>query len=184
MSPPGANSDSLPLSPAVPILSSITDLANGAEALRRGRYGVIETRGGELVSVTLRPWPHLLSLRELWPLGDAWRPPGPPDRCRLYYNQPRGHEAFLALRYVACTRETRYATLLAALRSLDRIAELKGAGALLCDASNGRLSDRFLRRMGWEPHAPAWRRRNYIKRMTTKRPQRTPLRGVLATGGA
>jgi len=150
------------------LLETITDLTAGAETLRHRRYGVIETRGGELVSVTLRPWPHLLSLRELWPLGDAWRPAGPMDRCRLYYNQPRGCEEFLALRYVACTAGASYATFRAALRTLDEIAALKGSRALLCDAANNRLSDRFLRRMGWEPHAPMWGRRNYIRRFASE----------------
>lgn len=148
----------------MPLLESITDLPSGAEALRARRYGVIETRGGELVGVTLKPWPHLLSLRELWPRGERWRPGGPSDRCRLYYNQPRGHENFLALRYVACTAGASYATFRKALAVLDQIAELKRVDALLCDASNKRLSERFLRRMGWEPHAPAWGRRNYIRR--------------------
>lgn len=148
----------------MPLFDAITDLDAGRETLRGRRYGVIETHGGELVSVTLRPWPHLLSLRELWPLGDRWRPQGPADRCRLYYNQPRGHEAFLALKYVACTAGTSYATFRAALNTLDRIAEIKRSDALLCDAANGRLSDRFLRRRGWEPHATAWGRRNFIRR--------------------
>ena len=151
----------------MPLFETVTDLADGADALRRRRYGVIETHAGELASVTLRPWPHVLSLRELWPLGDDWRPAGPPDRCRLYYNQPRGHEGFLALRYVACTAGASYATFRAALAVLDEIAAIKGSHALLCDAANRRLSDRFMKRMGWEAHAPMWGRRNYIRRFAS-----------------
>lgn len=148
----------------MPWIETIADLREGADALKRRRYGVVETHAGELASVTLRPWPHLLAWREVWPVGDRWRPSGPPDRCRLYYNQPLGHDGFLALRYVACTAGASYRTFSAALDTLDAIAAIKGVDALLCDASNGRLSDRFLRRRGWEPHAPAWRRRNYIRR--------------------
>jgi hypothetical protein len=147
----------------MPLFETATELDDAA-VLRR-RYGVIETRGGQLVRVSLRPWPHVASLRELWPLGDRWRPMGPADRCRLYYNQPRGHDGFLALRYVASTPGTSYATFRAALVALDTIGRLKGIDALLCDAANQRLSDRFLRRMGWEPHAPMWGRRNYIRRL-------------------
>ena len=62
------------------------------------------------------------------------------------------------------TEGASYATFRAALRTLDEIAKLKGSRALLCDASNGRLTDRFLRRQGWEPHAPMWGRRNWIRR--------------------
>ncbi|TWT99620.1 hypothetical protein Pla108_05630 [Botrimarina colliarenosi] len=156
----------MPLLP-MPLLEAITDIAAADDALRQRRYGVIETHAGELVSVTLRPWPHLVSLRELWPLGDAWRPAGPPDRCRLYYNQPQGHEDFLALRYVACTAGASYATFRAALRALDEIAAIKGSRALVCDAANQRLSERFMRRMGWEPHAPMWGRRNFIRRFAS-----------------
>lgn len=148
----------------LPSIERVTDLSAGAEALRRRRYGVIEACEGRLVSVTLRPWPHLLSWPEVWPVSPDWRPKGPPGRCRLYYNQPRGHERFLALRYVACTAGATYKTFSAALDTLDAIAAIKGSDALLCDAANDRLSDRFLRRRGWEPHAPAWRRRNYIRR--------------------
>lgn len=149
---------------ATPLLQTIDDLAAGAGALRERRYGVIETHAGALAGVRLRPWPHLLCWPEVWPVGPDWRPPGPPDRCRLYYNQPRGHGRFLALRYVACTAGTSYRTFTKALDTLDAIAAIKRSDALLCDASTDRLSDRFLRRRGWEPHAPAWRRRNYIRR--------------------
>jgi len=145
-------------------IETFPDLDSARDSVARRRYGVIETHAGELTSVTLRPWPHLLSWREVWLVGADWRPAGPRDRCRLYYNQPRGHERFLALRYVACTAGASYATFRAALRVLDRIAEIKRTDALLCDAANSRLSDRFLRRMGWEPHAPARWRRNYIRR--------------------
>ncbi|TWT77928.1 hypothetical protein Pla123a_17270 [Posidoniimonas polymericola] len=147
-----------------PWIEVADDLAAGREAIRRGRYGVIETHAGRLVSVTLRPWPKLLSLRELWPVGDSYHERGPADRCRLYYNQPRRHAKFLALKYVATTGGTSYRTFLSAVRVLDRIAEIKQADALLCDAANGRLSDRFMARMGWEPHAPMPWRRNFIKR--------------------
>lgn len=149
----------------MPLFESFADLDAGRESIAVRRYGMIETHAGRLVGVTLRPWPHLMSWREVWPVGARWRPAGPADRCRLYYNQPRGHEAFLALRYVACTEGASYATLRAALSTLDRIAEIKRVDALLCDAANRRLSDRFLRRLGWEPHAPAWGRRNYIRRL-------------------
>ncbi len=144
---------------------TISDLRQDAELIRSGRYGVIETCAGDFSHLTLRPWPTLFSLRELIPLTDRWKPNGTSDRCRLYYNQPRGHEDFLALRYVACTEGTSYATFRAALKTLDLVAEFKKTHALLCDASNRRLSERFLRRQGWEPHAPQWGRRNYIRRL-------------------
>lgn len=160
-----------------PWIEVVDDLAAGAAPLGRRRYGVIETRAGRLASVTLRPWPKLVSLRDLWPVGDDYHERGPADRCRLYYNQPLRHSRFLALKYVATTGGTSYRTFLAALRVLDHIAELKRTDALLCDAANSRLSDRFLSRMGWEPHAPMPWRRNFIKRFYGSYPSpaaRTP----------
>ena len=63
------------------------------------------------------------------------------------------------------TRDADYATFRAALTALDEIARLKGIDALLCDAANLRLSDRFLARLGWVPHAPMPGHRNFIKRL-------------------
>ncbi|TWT86831.1 hypothetical protein Mal64_36610 [Pseudobythopirellula maris] len=143
---------------------TIADLDAGTETLRRRRYGVIETEAGALRAVHLRPWPKLLSLREVLPLGDRYHATGEGDRCWLYYNQPRGHSKFLALKYVVTTPDAKYATFRAALKALDRVAEIKRSDALLCDAANRRLSDRFLQRMGWEAHAPQWGRRNFIRR--------------------
>ena len=39
------------------------------------------------------------------------------------------------------------------------IARLKGSDAILCDASNLRISDRLLARWGWTPHAASLGRR-------------------------
>lgn len=143
---------------------TIVDLDAGRDRVRDRRYGVIETRGGRLESVTLRPWPKLLSARELWPVGDRYHERGPEDRCRLYYNQPLRCPNFLALKYVATTRGASYRTFLAALRALDLVAEIKRTDAIVCDAANSRLSDRFMARMGWSPHAPMPWRRNFIRR--------------------
>ena len=142
----------------------IDDWKSGEAQIRTGRYGVIETSAGQLVAVHLRPWPKLFSWPEFWPVGNSYHARGRHDHCLLYYNQPRGHSSFLALKYVVTTPGTPYATFRAALTTLDAIAELKQTDAILCDAFNSRLSDRFLRRMGWEPHKPQRWHRNFIKR--------------------
>lgn len=145
--------------------ATITEFdAPAIEALQRRRYGVIETAGGQVVAIHLRPWPKLLSWPEIWPTAGRYHARGGADRCLLYYNQPRGHANFLALKYIVSTAGTSYATFRAALIELDRLAELKRSDAILCDAANTRLSDRLLARFGWEPHAPGRWRRNFIKR--------------------
>lgn len=140
-------------------------------AIRNARYGAIETAGGKLQAVYVRRFPKLLALPELWPLTDRYHSRGEPDRCLLYFNQPRSCPNFLALRYVVSTRGTRYATFRAAIAVLDRIAAEKQIDAMVCDAANSRLSDRFLARQGWEKHKPQRWHRNFIKRFYGAYPQ-------------
>lgn len=140
-------------------------------AIRSARYGVIETAGGKLQAIHVRRLPKLLTLRELWPLADRYHARGEPDRCLLYFNQPRSCPNFLALRYVVSTGGTRYATFCAAIAVLDGIAAEKRIDALVCDAANSRLTDRFLARQGWEKHKPQRWHRNFIKRFYGTYPQ-------------
>lgn len=147
-----------------PLWQTVTDWDRDSEILRSRRYGVIETAAGQLVAIHLRPWPKLLAWPEILPVGPAYHAKGQADRCLLYYNQPINHPNFLALKYVVSTSGTPYATFRAALTTLDALAALKGTDALLCDAFNQRLSDRFLKRRGWEPHKPQRWHRNFIKR--------------------
>lgn len=143
---------------------TITDLAAGRDVVSAARYGVIEARAGRVVAIHLRAWPTLLTLRDLWPVGDRFHARGPADRCLLYYNQPRRAPRYLALKYIVSTAGTPYRTFTAALDALDAVAALKGVDALVCDAANSRLSDRFMKRRGWAPHAPMPWRRNFIRR--------------------
>lgn len=143
---------------------TINDLASGCERIRVGRYGMIETAGGELQAVHLRAWPKLLAAPELLPLGPKYHGGGEADRCLLYYNQPRRMPNFLALKYIVSTHGTSFRTFRAALIALDAIAEMKRIDAIVCDAANIRLSDRVMARLGWEPHKPQRWHRNFIRR--------------------
>jgi hypothetical protein len=143
---------------------TITDFEAASDQIRAHRFGVIETLGGELRAVHLRPWPKFVSLPELLPLGPRYHARGAADRCLLYYNQPRRMPNFLALKYIVSTKGTSYRTFRAALLVLDAIAELKRTDAIVCDAANFRLSDRLMARLGWEPHKPQRWHRNYIRR--------------------
>jgi len=98
----------------------------------------------------------------------------------LYYNQPWRMPNYLALRYVVTTTGTSYRTFRAALTALDTIAELKQIDAIVCDAANIRLSDRFMARMGWEPHKPQRWHRNFIRRFYGQYPPQTGNPQVLA----
>jgi hypothetical protein len=141
-----------------------TDLARDAELLRRRRYGVIEIRAGNLERIVLPPWPKIVSLPEVWWLGGGEHAHGAGDRCRLYYNQPWSCPNFLALKYVVSSYQASFATVRRAAQVLDEIARLKRTDAIVCEASNLRISARLLARWGWERHCPGSRRRHYIKR--------------------
>lgn len=151
---------------------TIHELNGERDRLSAWRYGVIETVSGELVAVHLKAWPKFVSLPELWPLGLRYHAKGQPDRCLLYYNQPRRMPNFLALRYVVSTAGTSYRTFRAALLALDAIAEVKRIDAIVCDAANMRLSDRLMARLGWEPHKPQRWHRNFIRRFYGVYPSR------------
>ena len=160
---------------------TVANWEEGRGILRRRRYGVIETSTGKLAAVHLRPWPKLIAWPEIWPAGSLYHSRGQQDRCLLYYNQPLSCPSYLALKYVVSSQGTSYSTFLAALTTLDAIAELKHSDAILCDVFNPRLSDRFLRRQGWESHKPQRWHRNFIKRFYGKYPATTVPLGMNAS---
>ena len=154
-------------------ISTVEDWQSGREIIRHQRYGVIEISAGALVAIHFRRWPKMLAWPEIWPVGSSYHSRGDADRCLLYYNQPRRHSNFLALRYMVSSLGTSYTTTRLALVTLDAIAELKRTDALLCDSANSRISDRLMRRFGWEPHKPERWHRNYIKRFYGQYPAKT-----------
>jgi hypothetical protein len=146
------------------LFETVTDIAENQDILRRRRYGVIETSAGRLSRIALRPWPKMVALPEVFLGGLSSHRRLEGDRCWLYYNQPRRHSNYLALRYVVSSREGTLATFRTALAVLDEIAQLKKTDAILCDVALSRVSDRLLARWGWSPLSPRWLHRNYVKR--------------------
>ncbi|OYV84812.1 MAG: hypothetical protein B7Z73_14740 [Planctomycetia bacterium 21-64-5] len=144
---------------------TVTDLADERQrAVARGRrYGVIETVDGRLRRIVFRPWPSLAGPFDL-PWGQLMHRAVVGNRCWLYFNQPRGLEQFLSLKFVMSSRQTTLATFRGALAVLDEIAHIKRTEAIVCDAANWRISDRLLTRWGWQSHKPQRWHRNYIKR--------------------
>ena len=140
----------------------ITDLNLQRAELLAGRYGVIDVLDGQLRQITLRPWPKIVSLWESLGWGEYLHRHRPGDRCRLFYNQPRGSERYLAFKYFLTTRGTSLRSFHTALDTLDEIARIKRSDAIVCEAANLRLNERIFRRYGWEQHTSS--SRNYIKR--------------------
>jgi len=144
------------------------------DALRRGRYGVIEIRAGRLEAIHLRRWPKVVTVVDADWLGRRRHESRPGDRCLLYYNQPRRFANFLALKFVVSQRDCTFATFHRSLEVLDEVARVKRSDAILCDVWNDRISGRLLERWGWEPHKPQRWHRNYIKRFYGVYPQSNP----------
>lgn len=145
------------------LFETVFDLVRQAELVRRRRYGVIEVIDAELAAIHLRPWPKLSSVDQVW-LGRLAHRRRPGDRCLVYYNQPWRATNYLALALAVSDRDCTFASARRAALVLDQVAWIKRADAIVCDVSNARISDRLLARWGWEPHCPARRHRNYIKR--------------------
>jgi hypothetical protein len=148
--------------------SVITDLAVGADELRRHRYGVIEIAEGKLCRITFRRWPKFISLPEIRLFGRWKHESCDGDFFRIYYNQPLRCSNYLILKYAESSRQTGMASIVRGLAVLDEIARLKQSDALLCDASNERISTRSMHRFGWEPHCPSRFHRHFIKRFYGK----------------
>lgn len=153
------------------MFDSVHDMNTAEDMIRQRRYGVIVTRNQRFEAIHFRPWPKLVSIGEALWLGGWKHTRGQPDFCQLWFNQPLLHSNYLSLIYIQSTWQTTYATFRRALIILDRIAELKGSDALFCEVTNPRISDRLLRRQGWERHLESSRRRHWIKRFYGRYPK-------------
>jgi hypothetical protein len=153
----------------------IADLAQGAEIIRRRRFGMIEVVDGTILRIVIRPWPKVVSIPEVMLIG-VWRHRRRSGDCiRLYYNQPWRFSNYLVLKYAESARNTSLGTVNEALAAFDEIARLKGSDALLCEITNRRITTELVRRWGWEPHCPSSWRRHYIKRFYGSYPDPRPL---------
>ena len=146
------------------LFETVYDLVEQEDVLRRRPYGVILIEAGQLSEIRLRPWPKIISVAEISLLGNRFHNRHSGDRCWLYYNQPRQHRNFLALKYVVSSQGATYKTFRRSLVVLEKIAKIKRSDAIVCEVNNLRISDRLLTRLGWESHVPSSRRRHFIKR--------------------
>jgi hypothetical protein len=164
----------------LPSPAPVTDLTAGAEALRRWRCGAIDVERGEVAAVRRRLWPKRVSRWGSQVMGERVHRRQTGDFCRLYYHEPLCTPDFIVLSYVVSHRDTSFATFRRAVFALEQIANLRDAYALVCDATNERISDRLLARWGWEQHAYEQFGRNFIKRLRPFEPHVVPFTPMLA----
>ena len=146
------------------LFETVRDLRHDTEPLQRRHYGVIEMLDGRLHGIHLRPWPKLVSASEVALFGNGFHHRTEGNRCWLYYNQPRRVANFLALKYIVSSRHCTFKTFRGATIILDEIARLKRTDAIVCEVRNLRISDRLLKRWGWQQHLETSRHRHFIKR--------------------
>lgn len=141
---------------------SVTDLTKNRTTLRRLRSGRIMMRSGKFVGIQRLWFPARASIAQIW-LQSHWRS-GDVDRCVLDFHQPWGSPGFLVLDYVRSGPATQLATFRGALEVLDEVARLRGTLAIVAHVSTHAISDRLLRRWGWQQHLQHQAGRHWIKR--------------------
>ncbi len=142
-------------------LTPVTRLSSQRQVLLRRRSGHIIVAQTRLLAIHARWWPYFGNhLQAAW--DQRFRRPD--DRCEIYYHVPRSAPRFLTLSYIRAGVRTTPATIRAACMVLDEIARIKGSVAIVSQVINHRLSDRILRRWGWEPHCESLGGCHVIKR--------------------
>lgn len=124
--------------------------------------GRIHVRGGELKAINSRWLPGMASTMQIW--FDSRSRQSRTDHCYLDYRASRRVPGYLTLEYIRCRPGTSYASFCVAVRVLDAIAHQRQALAIFAHVGTTRISDRLLKRFGWQPHAAKLGGRQWIKR--------------------
>ena len=152
-------------------LAAVTDPIQGADQLRRWRYGRIVMRGGALVEIQRRLVCGSVSVAQVWWQAKYGRQDD--DVCWLDYHQPLGMPRFLTLDYVRSGSLAGYKTFVGACHVLDEVARIRDATAIVAHVSNHNITDRLLRRLGWQQHLHHWKGRHWIRRFYDGYPEST-----------
>ncbi len=156
------------------LYETVTDIEAQADLVRQRRFGVIEAVDGRFRSVVFRPWPTWVSIPEVLLLAPWLRRWHRPDRCLLYFDQPRRQPNYLAVKYLLTSAGTSYASVVAARWALDEVARVKQSDALVCQVSNKRLNSRIMKRWGWDPLNDSPRCTLFVRRFYGKYPGERP----------
>lgn len=139
-----------------------SDLSSQSGNIARITRGRIVMRAGRFVAIEEHWARSPVSIAQIWWQSNHGRLRG--DECRLDYHIPRGLPSFITLDYIRSGTQTQYQTFVGACHILNEIARLRRSDAIVAHVTNGRISDRFLARLGWERHQEHWRGRHFIRR--------------------
>jgi len=144
-------------------LGHVHSLADSDILLRSWRYAEIEVCDGELLSIHARWWPRVASQWDAW--RDSYMRTLPADVCRVYYAFPIRAPGFMTVSYAHSGPRTQYKTLFRGVQAVDEIAAIWNAQAIVCQATNERLNERLLNRLGYVRHALSLGNNHFIKRL-------------------
>ena len=161
------------------LFDSVFDVVADAEKIRRRAYGMIEVVDEQLRSIQLRPWPKMISgIEAQW--ADGWaKKRSKKNQTQLFYSEPLAHRNYLALSYIVSTLQTSMTTLTLSMAVLDYVAFLKQSDAILTEVSNNRISERLMKRFGYERHLLDSKKRHWIKRFYGEYPENRMLKSKL-----
>ncbi|WP_153555673.1 hypothetical protein [Roseimaritima sediminicola] len=131
-------------------------------ALGKISCGRIVVERGRVVALQRRLLPRQVSLLGVWL--DSVFPRGKTDRCVLDFHRPWGSPGFLTLDYVRSGPQTSFRSFRRAVATLDQVARSQQVLAIVAHVSTNAISDRLLRRWGWQQHCLHWKGRHWIKR--------------------
>jgi len=143
-------------------LDSISDPRVEERKIRRWKCGRIVMKDGKLVEIQHRMLCGNVSVAQVWLQAKFGRRED--DCCWLDYHQPFGMPSFLTLDYIRTGTLASYKTFIGACHVLDEIARIRATSAIVAHVTNRNISDRLLRRHGWERHMEAWKGRHWIRR--------------------
>jgi hypothetical protein len=140
---------------------TVTDLHGQAATVKRWPSGKIRMASGKLIDIRCGIVARRTSVARVW-LENRFRSLGP-NCCVLHYHSPL-LSRYLSLDFVLAGPGTELATIRGACAMLDEVARLRGAVAIFAHLSTTQISDRLLRRLGWQQHRFGASGRHWIKR--------------------
>lgn len=145
-------------------IESVWDLEASEDTIRRRSYGLIEVADGRFRRIVFRPWPKILTADDVLIRSQFGSRRSLRDACRLFFNQPRSHRNFLALKFIVSNFGTTFGTIRRAMQVLDEVARIKHSDAIVAHVTTPHVSDRLMLRWGWDRHLESSRQRHFIKR--------------------
>ncbi len=130
--------------------------------IRGWSNGTVWAHDGRLGGIWGRWWPYQANLFEVWLLKHVRF--SAQDHCWAYYSLPTWSPGFMSLRFIRSGRLTSLRTIQCAMQTLDEIAGIFDLYAMVCSASNQRLTEPLMRRFGFERHAIRLPGSHFIKR--------------------